>query len=252
MSTRNPLGGVRRRRVLVIAAVALAAMIAGLTYAQLNSLGGGGGRAEPSNVALTPATMFDKATLLVVGDSYASGTGDPQVVTYPHLIADKFGWNLVLDAQAGTGFVTGSTDRPPTRVPFIDRLAHDAESPRVDYVIVDGGREDVGEPPDRVVAAADEYLTKVRSNWPRAEIIVMVPAYAKPDVAANYPDLAQGLQVAGERVGAYVIDPVVERWYFDSGDEQLLGSDGIHLNAEGQTYYAAKIIANLTQLELVS
>lgn len=251
MSTRSPRGGVRRH-ILLIAVVALVATIAGLTYAQLHSFDGTGGRAEPSVAAPSPKTMFDRATLLVVGDTYASGTGDPHVVTYPRLIANKFGWNLVLDAQAGTGFVAGSVERPTARVPFIERLAHDAETPRVDYVIVDGGRDDAGEPPERVVAAAGEYISKVRSDWPRAEIIVMIPAYAKPDVAANYPDLMQGLQVAAEKVGAYVIDPVVERWYFDSGDKQLLASDGIHLNAEGQTYYAAKIIANLTALELVS
>ncbi|OBI05560.1 SGNH/GDSL hydrolase family protein [Mycobacterium scrofulaceum] len=251
MFAHNLLGG-GHRRALLVAVVALVAMTTGLTFAQLHNLDAGGGQAEPSYPVRSPSAMFDQATLLVVGDSYASGTGDRGVVTYPHLIADKFGWNLVLDAQPGTGFVAGSTDRPPTRVPFIDRLAHDAETPRVDYVIVDGGRDDVGEPPERVVAAANDYIGKVRSAWPRAEIIVIVPAYAKPDVAANYPDLAQGLQVAGERVGAYVIDPVVERWYFDSRDKQLLDSDGIHLNAEGQTYYAAKIIANMTQLELVS
>lgn len=32
----------------------------------------------------------------------------------------------------------------------------------------------------------------------------------------------------------------------------LLGGDGIRRNAEGQTCYAAKIIAHLTQPELVS
>lgn len=251
MSALSKVGGARRVLPPIIVAV-LAAIVAGLTYSQLQTLEPQRTPTAPPTVMPSLSTMFDKATMLVVGDSYAAGTGDAQVVTYPHLIAKKFGWNLVLDAQPGTGFIAGGADGPSTREPFMDRLAQDAATPRVDYILIDGGREDLGQPADRVVAAAGEYIDKVRADFPHASIIVMVPTPAKVDVAPDYPEIAHGLQVAAEKVGGYVIDPVVERWYFDSGDKQLLSADGIHLNSDGQSYYADKIVANMTALEMVA
>jgi len=195
--------------------------------------------------------MFDrKPTLLVVGDSPAPGTGDPSIVTYPYLLADKMGWNLALDGQVGTGFVNGIDSVSPPRVPFIDRLDGDAATyaSHVEYVLVDGGRNDLGLPPERVVAAADEYIKKVHSDWPNAKIIIILPTFPTPDVAANYPAVSQGLRRTAETVGAYVIDPVEQRWYRGIDVKPLLWHDGIHLNGKGETYYADKIIENLKQM----
>jgi lysophospholipase L1-like esterase len=191
-----------------------------------------------------------KRTLLVVGDSYAGGVGDPGIVTYPYLVADKLRWDLAVDAQGGTGFVHSSTDVAPARVPFIDRI--DSNAYRVDCVLVDGGRSDLEEPPDRVVAAADRYLNKVHSNWPNAKIVVVLPSYATPGVPRNYTTLANGLRRAAERVGAFVIDPVAQRWYRDIDVKPLLWKDRIDLNGNGQKYYAGKLIENLKRIGLGS
>ena len=98
------------------------------------------------------------------------------------------------------------------------------------------------------VAAADEDIKKVHSDWPNAKFIIMLPAYATPDVPANQPAVAEGLRRAAEGIGAYVIDPVAQRWYRDVDVKPLLWLDGIHLNGDGETYYGDKIIENLKQM----
>ena len=49
-----------------------------------------------------------------------------------------------------------------------------------------------------------------------------------------------------------MIDPVAQRWYRDVDVKPLLWLDGIHLNGDGETYYADKIIENLKQMGFAS
>lgn len=251
MPVRNVLRFTRFRAVLAVVIVALAATVGGFAYSELRRVGGAENGAKSQSAPPSVSAMFDyKPTLLVVGDSFAGGTGDPRFVTYPHLVAERMGWSLALDAQGATGFVNGVADITPPHVPFIDRLDHDAATYRVDYVLIDGGRNDLGIPPDRVVVAADEYIKKVRSIWPNATIVIMLPAYATREEATNYPALAAGLRRTAESVGAYVIDPVAEGWYRDIDLAPMMWNDGVHLNAEGNEYYADKIIEDLKRMGL--
>jgi hypothetical protein len=249
MSMRNTLRGVHCG-IHVTVVAALASIVGGLVYHELRGTDRPYSQAEPHDVVPSLSTMFDyKPTLLVVGDSYAD--------TYPDLVADKMGWSLALDARDGTGFIRcvdnlsprhmQYINPPPPRLPFIDRLDHDVATYRADYVLIDGGRSDLGDPPEPVVAAADKYIKNVHSDWPNAKIIIMLPATATPDVAANYSAVAQGLRRTAESVGAYVVDPVAQGWYRDI-DVKALQKDGIHLNDNGEIYYADKIIENLQQM----
>jgi lysophospholipase L1-like esterase len=247
-AARNAPRGVRSG-MLVIVIAALASTVTGFAYFEMHGTDLPHTQAEPSDGAPSVSTMFDhKPTLLVVGDSYARGIDDPRLVPYPYLVADKMGWNVADDAQDGTGFVRGVDNVSPLHVPFIDRLDRDAATYHVDYVLIDGGRNDLDEPPHRVVAAADAYIKKVHSDWPSAKIIVMLPSYARPDVAVNSPAVAQGLRATAQSVGAYVIDPEEQRWYRGIDVKPMLLQDGIHLNSDGNTYYTDKVVDNLKQM----
>jgi GDSL-like Lipase/Acylhydrolase family len=248
MSTRNAVRGVHRG-IHVAVVVALVSLVSGLVYHELRGTDRPHSQAKPHDAVPSLAAMFEyKPTLLIVGDSYAD--------TYPDLVADKMGWSLALDAQDGTGFVrcldvaprhVQYIDPPPPRVPFIDRLNRDAATYRADYVLIDGGRSDLWEPPETVAAAADEFIKTVHSDWPNAKIIILLPAFATPEVAANYDAVAQGLRRTAESVGAYVIDPVAQGWYRDV-DARSLQKDRIHLSNNGEIYYAHKVIENLKQM----
>ena len=238
MSTRNGLRGARRL-ILTVVIAALALTVGGLTYAGLPV--GAGSATAPRDVVPSTSKMFDhQPALLVVGDSYAAA--------YPDLVADKLGWSLSADVQDGTGFVSHTDTPSPAHAPFIDRLERDASTYHADYVLIDGGRNDLSAPPEQVLPAAEEYLNDVHSRWPEAKIIVVLPTFAASDESANYPAMADGLRRTADALGAYVIDPLAQRWYTDVEAKFLLGQDGRHLNFNGDTYYADKIITNLTQM----
>ncbi|WP_162465176.1 MULTISPECIES: SGNH/GDSL hydrolase family protein [unclassified Mycolicibacterium] len=205
----------------------------------------------PGSTVPTIGSMFDyKPTLLVVGDSFAGGTGDPTFRTYPYLLGDLLGWNLTVDAQGGTGFVNATGNGKSRGVPFIDRLARDGQLYNVDYVLIDGGRNDLGLPPVDVIPAADEYIKKVRATWPQAKIILILPSYVSAEEASNYSAVSAGLRRTAEEVDAHVIDPVAEGWYRGKDLAPLFWKDGIHLNAKGNEYYANRIIDNMRAMGL--
>lgn len=239
MSPRNSLSGMLRG-INVTAVAALASAAVALAFHELRVTQPPRSQLEVHEAAPSVSMKFDyRPTLLVVRDSYAS--------TYPEIIADRMDATLVLDGQDGTGFVRGLDLHNPARIPFIDRLDGDAAAYHVDYVLIDGGRNDLDASADSVVAAADEYVKKVRSDWPNAKIAIILPASATPDKTTNhYPAVADGLRRTAERVGAYVLDPVAQGWYRDIDMKPLLSQDGTRLAGDaGETYYADKIIENL-------
>ncbi|MGV9793133.1 SGNH/GDSL hydrolase family protein [Gordonia sp. NPDC003422] len=190
-------------------------------------------------------------TLLVVGDSFAAGTGDPEVALYPRLVADRLGWNVRVDGVGATGFVSpgvrGST-APPRR--FIDRIEADHKNFNVDLILVDGGRNDLGRHPREVIAAMELYFDQLRQFWREAKVIIMAPSYVSPRIADNYPALAGALRQIASRIDASIIDPVALGWYRGVNLAPLFGPDGVHLNSPGNVYYADKIVEQLRALGL--
>ena len=99
-----------------------------------------------------------------------------------------------------------------------------------------------------MVAAADEYIKKVHSDWPKAKIIIILPNFPTPVVAEHYPALAQGLRRTAESVAAEVIDPTAQHWYSDIDGKTLMWRDGAHLNSKGDAYYAGKVTDSLKRM----
>ena len=142
-------------------------LVAVLAVAAVALVGYGMHRVRPSvepaassaaSTALAESADTDRTpTLLVVGDSFAGGTGDPRITTYPGLVAERMGWNLRLDAEGGTGYIASSTGTRRQGRPFIERLPYDAAQFDADYILVDGGRNDLGELPNRTAAAMDRW-----------------------------------------------------------------------------------------------
>jgi hypothetical protein len=132
--------------------------------------------------------------------------------------------------------------------PAIDSLKYDADNFRADYIIVDVGRNDLGaKAPDDVIAAADNYFTQLRSYYPKAKIVVMIPAYISPLKGGTYDLIAGPMRQSAEKIGAYVLEPLAEDWY--GGDlTPYQWTDGYHLNDAGAVFYADKIARGLRRL----
>lgn len=206
--------------------------------------------ASPQNLEADQLQYPRRPSVLVITDSLGGGVGDPSVANYPQILADNFGWDLVLDHQGARGFLP--TDLTPVGVdrivaPFIDRLRYDTETYRADYIVVDGGRNDLGKNPMEVKSAIDTYLVELRAGFPQAKIVVVAPTFIRPDPAENYPQIAEQLRLTAASIGAYVVDPVAEGWFRNVDLAPLLWTDGVHLNAVGSNYYAEKITESIEQ-----
>jgi lysophospholipase L1-like esterase len=164
-------------------------------------------------------------------------------------------WNVVVDAMGARGFLP--TDASNVGVarpvpPFIDALKYDADTYRADYIIVDGGRNDLGKDPDRFAPAYDEYMTALRSYYPQAKIISLVPSYITPQRAELYEVNSAAVRQSAEKVGAYVMDPFAEGWFENIDLAPLLWTDGVHLNGAGAEYYAQEIVDGMRRLGILS
>ncbi|MDT5009062.1 MAG: hypothetical protein QOH57_679 [Mycobacterium sp.] len=191
-------------------------------------------------------------TLLVVTDSMGAPP-DPTITTaYPDVLAEKMGWNVVVDSVGGRGFMPNDLSNVGINrlvPPVMETLKYDADQYRADYVLVDTGRNDLGgKEPGDVTAAADQYLTALRAAYPNAKIIVMLPSYISPLKADLYPLVGQPLRQSAERIGAMVLDPVSENWYEGVDLKPFLYKDNFHLNDAGAQFYAQKIIDGLGKL----
>jgi lysophospholipase L1-like esterase len=192
-------------------------------------------------------------TVLVIGDSVANGVS-PDVKRYPDVFKEKLGWNVVVDAQGGRGFLPNDLSIVGVKqiVPAaVDRLKFDADNFHADYIVLDVGRNDLGRDPAVFAPAFDEYMTTLRSYFPKAKVVVLVPAYLNSRAAELYPAVSEAIRLSAETHGAYVVDPIAEGWYQDIDLSPLLWDDGIHPNAEGAEYYAGRIIDDMRRMGVI-
>jgi lysophospholipase L1-like esterase len=203
--------------------------------------------------ASTHHAMFSpNPTVLVITDSIGGGVS-PDIKRYPDALGERLNWNVVVDAVGARGFLPNDLrSQGINRVipPFIDALQSDIDRYRADYIILDGGRNDLGHDPQKFAVAVDDYLTALRAGYPKAKIVVLLPTYLSAQPAPLYPMAAESVRRAAEKNGAYVLDPIAEGWY-DVDMAPLLWTDGIHPNAAGATYYAQKIIDGMVRLGVI-
>jgi lysophospholipase L1-like esterase len=248
----------KRRPVLrLIAEAAIAALlVAGAAWAGIQA-----SHRLPSTDATTATEqpnitgpLIDRPpVLLVIGDSLAGGVNDPGILKeYPDVLGDKLGMEVTTDAMGARGFLPTYVPAVNATVPpFIDRLQYDKDHSWADYIVIDGGRNDLGKDPRLVAPSIDHYFTQLRAAYPQAKIVALVPSYISPKLADNYRFLLEGIQFTAQKNGIYVFDPVAEGWYRDVDLDPLLWRDDVHLNAAGAEFYAEKIAADMRRAGLV-
>lgn len=239
---KGPRGSLRVLQVLVVMVAVIGAVL--VVVGAANRVHPASDDVATAPVGDTMSSLFATQSLLIVGDSFPGGTGDPDIETYPEILSRITGWNVRVDAQGGTGFVNsfGST------VPLIERLDSDRRRFTPNFILVDAGRNDLGIDPVKVTQAAQAYFDRLTQSFPGVRIAIIMPSYVTKVPADNYVYLRNGLQAIADKIGAGVIDPVKESWYTDIDLKSLLIYDGVHFNAAGNKFYADKIGKRLREL----
>lgn len=191
----------------------------------------------------------ERPVSLWVGDSYTAGTGaDSPETAESCLTAEKMGWECVLDAEGGTGFLTdGVVDGFS---PFIKRLPVTAETVDPDIVIVDGGRNDrkVADLPE-IEKAMRTYFTRLRAAYPDVQLVQIVPFAMTEDAEVFDGEFADVAAELMREFDGHVIDPNGDGWAGGKPTADLTISDG-HPNQAGHAYLARHFAAELRALRL--
>lgn len=197
---------------------------------------------SPSGSPSDPAAAAgEQPVSLWVGDGYTSG--------YACSTAERLGWDCVVEAEEGVGFVAGD---PGERL--VDRLdAVLATGVEPDVVVVDAGRNDRRLVDDaNLRIAMDTYLDALREAFPDAGLVQVVPWTLAQDGPLPGETTAVVTEVVEEHDG-YVVDPVADGWAGAgrTDAEDLRAPEG-GASAAGNEYVARRLADALRALDLIA
>lgn len=186
--------------------------------------------------------------IVVVGDSYTTGPNDdgkdPDVwpaMVWKDLRGKGYEIAPTVSGEGGAGYAN-----PGYRGGVFAGKAQ-AIQPSTELVVFFGSANDMHIPPDVLTGAVHETLKKARLTAPKAHLLVIGPAWPRPDVPAEVWRVRDIVRGEATAIGATFVDPLAQRWLWD--DPALIGPDWIHPDRAGQRYLAEKI-APLFQAEL--
>lgn len=206
-------------RVTAIAAIVITALA-------------GCGRPEPA--------ALSGEQIVVVGDSYTTGLkddgNDPNVwpaMVWKELSGRGYDIDPTVSGEGGAGYARqgylGHT--------FADKA--NAIRRATDLMVFFGSANDMDTPAAALPEAVRSTLAKARSTTPNADLLVIGPAWPRPDVPTEVWRVRDIVRDEAAKFGATFVDPLAERWLWNGPG--LIDSDGIHPNLSGQRYLAEKI-----------
>jgi len=220
-------------------------VVAGIVIAAF--LGGGGAdrgkvpQYTPPGDAAGPTIPAPMPLAVFIGDSYTQGAGGGGV-RWPTLVGEAHGWDVDNLGLGGTGYIKTSDENGCGR-PYCGTYGQTIDeivgSPS--YIVVAGGRNDIGLPTADVAAAADALFGELRERYPDAMIFVMAPWFDDDPPPQVSGEFAQAIQAAALENEVIYLDS--GQPLFDRAD--LISPDGVHPNAAGYQALAAAVTAVL-------
>jgi acyl-CoA thioesterase-1 len=197
-----------------------------------------------------PLTVAAGSQVLIVGDSYAQGTGASSTATqWTTLLAKDRGWNTVVDGIGGTGFTWGGGTDGKDGDEFSKRIAEHAKDDTLTpaLVILEGGQNDYRADAKDLANAVEDDVNAVRAAWPKTEVLVIGPAAPEP-LATDIERMDTSVNAGARAADAYSINPRTTTW-FTTENSPGFNFDGAHVNDGGHKLIAQKIGEALDQFE---
>ena len=207
--------------------------------------------ATPGPISTDADTQFagppHAPTVAVVGASFSAGVGagSPQRA-WPADLGRLLHWRVVVSADPGAGFVSrGDHDRGP-----FDRLTADLNLPtlRPDLVLVQGGHDDIGQPPALIAQRVRELIDTIHRQAPGARIGVLSVFCDQqgPNPAAERTDATIVDAARHADPSVLVFDPLTGHWQFPRIHDHL------HPTTAGHQDIANRVAAALARAGVVN
>jgi len=187
-------------------------------------------------------TPAPKPVVAFIGDSYTAGAGaSTPAMRWTTRLSVSAGFKEVNLGQGGTGYATSSTAADGTVRREYAASIPEAVKAAPDVVIVSGGRNDAPEQSAVVIAAIDDFYTRLRAAMPKVKIIAVSPVWDAGTPPKGVDLVATSAKAAVERVGGAYLDigqPL-------AGHPEFIIADKIHPNDSG-----AAALAEATKVAL--
>lgn len=248
----------RSYQIIIVALVAIMALLlVVLAFQHINESKPAVG-AEPGPVPTFtsgvrgpgPLTIASGSQVLIIGDSYAQGTGASSTATqWTTLLTKDRGWNTVLDGIGGTGFTWGGGVDGTDGDTYSTRIAAHAKDTNLNpaLVILEGGQNDYRADAADLSKAVTDDVAAVQAAWPTSKVVVIGPAAPEP-LATDIERMDTSVQSGARAANAYSINPRATKW-FTVENSPGFNFDGAHVNDGGHKLIAQKIGEALDQFE---
>jgi lysophospholipase L1-like esterase len=222
-----------KRALALIAAIAVAITVA--------VTAGAGPASANSETELRPVRNHN---LLIIGASYTAGWGATSPRDdYAHRLADDLGWPTQISAEPGAGYLSRGNNGHDS---FRQQIASLPSNLRPGLVIVQGGRDDIGQPAAKERAAIVKTIAAIRAKFDDPQIALLgdVPATVPvaPDAVATN-DLIAGIAASQHAV---FIDPIREHWMTPADAHAFRSHIPGHPNDAGHAYIAQRLLLDLS------
>lgn len=203
-----------------------------------------------------PTRSPDRIRAVVVGDSYAEGTGANFADTsFSQQIAYFLGWELFNSGVGATGYLANSSG---TKMTFRARFNADVTAYSPNVIVIAGGINDSGSSGSAIQTEASLLYAQALSENPNALVFVLGPFTAPASVTPSAVNTAlraaaQAQSEYGSRI--FYIETMADSlgaWQFGTGRvgattgdgnaDVYIGSDGIHPPQAGHDYLTRRVV----------
>lgn len=182
-------------------------------------------------------------SLLIIGASYSAGWGatNPRL-DYAHRLAADLGWPTSISAEPGAGYVSRGNDGHGS---FLEQIQALPSTLRPGLVIIQGGRNDIGQAAAQEEQAVERTLVAIRAKFDDPQIVMV------GDVPASLP-VAKSAIITNDLLGraaahdhAVYIDPIREHWITPADAVAFRSDVPGHPNDAGHAYIAHRLLDDL-------
>jgi len=199
-----------------------------------------GNKSERPYLRATPEANLSYVS--IVGDAYTSGSsaGGKGPQGWPLLVKASLQKQGVLiepivGAKEGSGYgkhgAAGNTR-------FIDQVRR-VVGKNNKLVVLFGSSKDQTTSVDNLTSAIQRTVAKVRQAAPKARILMIGPAWVRPDPSAELLRARDVTRAQAEVAGADFVDPLADKWFADR--PHLIGTSGQYPNDAGHVLMAEKL-----------